>query len=387
LLSKLLNHPNIHQSENSKNRIIDFDLHGIVGVRLINPINSDIAAISYQLGLKPAFLSEEPDITIRFKKNIATPGLKYLGLNSDGFTDKEFFLLKSRKRATKVQIPFEKIGSKCEIMCESGLKEIPLLIAIINLTFLKKNFIFLHGGAFVYKNLGILVTGWSKGGKTETLLGFTSHGAKYVADEWTILSHDGQKMFGIAEPVRLWKWQFQYVPQIKRKLDKKKNLLFTIIQILDTFHHSFGKGIFKNLFIFKMLTEAMPALKRQLNIQIQPQELFGKYIYRETATPRKIFFVMSHSESAIQVKRYDSLEIAQRMISSNEYELLSLIQHYKAFKFAFPNLRNEFLENAAELQKTLLFNALKCLDGFQVLHPYPVSLDALFEKMEPFCQK
>ena len=43
----------------------------------------------------------------------------------------------------------------------------------------------LHAASFVHRGHGVLVTGWQKGGKTETLLPFTPPPARLVADEWT----------------------------------------------------------------------------------------------------------------------------------------------------------------------------------------------------------
>ena len=57
------------------------------------------------------------------------------------------------------------------------------------------------------------VTGWAKGGKTETLLGFMAKGAEYVGDEWIYISPDGKWMYGIPEPIRLWDWHLRKAPQ------------------------------------------------------------------------------------------------------------------------------------------------------------------------------
>ena len=126
-------------------RIIDFDIHGIVAVRLIDPTASDAAAISNLLGPPLTAPNKPPDIIIRFEEKLSIPALNYLDLNSMGYTDEGFYLLSRRSGEVQARIPFEQIGDQCEILCQSGLGSIPLLSEIITFTFLKKNYLPLHG--------------------------------------------------------------------------------------------------------------------------------------------------------------------------------------------------------------------------------------------------
>ncbi len=106
-----------------------------------------------------------------------------------------------------VQIPFAEIGQQqCRIVCATGLPAVPLLIPILNLTALNRGILPLHASAFRYQDVGVLTTGWSKGGKTETLLAFMDRGANYIGDEWVYISDDGRHMTGIPEPIRVWEW-------------------------------------------------------------------------------------------------------------------------------------------------------------------------------------
>jgi hypothetical protein len=372
--------------EPSSGQRVDYDIHGIVGVRLLNATAGDIDAVTNQLGRPHGHLNRDPDIVISFKEELPTPSMKYLGLNSAGFTDDGFYVLSSSRANAKARIPFEKIGGKCEVLCESGLRSIPWLFAIINLTFLNKGYIPLHASAFVYKGVGVLVTGWTKGGKTEALLSFANHGAQYVGDEWVILSSDGEKMFGISVPICLWEWQFEHIPTLLPKIGIEKKALFTCIHFLDLVQRTFGRGRFKNRFPFTILAEALPTFRHQLNIRVSPENFFGNRL-RDVATVDKLFLAMSHSESSISVEPCDPMEIAARMTNSNEYEQMPFLEYYKAFKFAFPGLENELLERIGALQHSLLCRALEGKDAYKVRHPYPVSLEALFNRMEPFCEK
>ncbi len=91
---------------------IDFDLHGLAGIRLVDPTAEDAAAVTRQLGPLPSRMDRDPDIVIRFVDRLQTTSrLRYLGLDDAGFTDDAFLVLRSKhKSQARVQIPFEQIG-------------------------------------------------------------------------------------------------------------------------------------------------------------------------------------------------------------------------------------------------------------------------------------
>jgi len=365
---------------------IDYNIHGLVGIRLINPAPGDAAAVARQLGPLQSSLSREPDIVIRFVKHLPTPGLRYLGLNKSGFTDDDFFILRSGKREAKVKIAFDKIGHRCEIVCESGLRSVPLLMAILNLTVLKHDCVPLHASAFVYADTGVLVTGWAKGGKTEALLAFAARGARYVGDEWILLSGDGRKMYGIPENMRLWDWHLDRMPHLRRRVKRERLLLFKAIHKLDALQRRCRSGWIGKSLPMKYLREAMPALKRQLNARMPPQAIFGSAFGPLQATPQKVFLLMSHDQPGITIAPVDPVAIARQMISSIRYEQLPFMEHYLAFKFAFPGRQNDFIERAHELQYDILCRALSGKEAYVVQHPYPFSFEDLYKAMRPFCE-
>ena len=366
-------------------RTIEYDLHGIVGIRLVNATDSDVNAVADQIGQYQTPIDREPDIVIIFKKELPTPALTFLGLDFAGFTDEGFYILNSKENL-KARIPFEKIGNQFEILCESGLHSLPWLFDIINLIFLKKNYLPLHASAFVYNGLGIVVTGWTKGGKTEALLSFANHGADYVGDEWVILSADGKKMFGMPVPICVWEWYFKSIPNLMPKVGLQRQVLFKAIHSLDLIHRGFEKVRFKNSFPAKILGQALPAFKRQLNIRALPEELFKNRVCN-SASFDKIILSISQNDPKIYLEECDSSEIAKRMIYSNELEQAPFLEYFKAFKFAFPDQSNEFLENIDELQYSLLCRAFANKEAYKLYHPYPVPFEDLFNQLKPVCKK
>lgn len=375
-----------NQNGHANQKTVDYDIFGVVGIRLINPTEKDAAAVVNQLGPAHAPLQREPDIVIRFHREMKIPDLIFLGLNSAGYNEDGFYILRSDKANCKARIPFEDIGNKQLVIdCESGLRAVPLLIALTNLAFLSKRYLPLHASAYLYNGVANMVTGWAKGGKTEGLLSFANHGAAYIADEWTIIAEGGEEMFGIAEPIRLWDWQFKHIPHVQHKIKAQKKMLFKGIHTMDAVGKTFSNSPLRKTFPVKLLNEALPAFKRQLNVRLQPHDIFQDR-FCKSAPLDKIFLIMSHDSPAITVKPFDPLAIAEMMISSNEYEHIPLLEHYRAFTFAFPELRNSFLDNMRDLQAELIRKAFKGREAYQVLHPYPVDFEPLYQAMKPYCE-
>ncbi len=102
---------------------VDLCLNPLVGIRLLDATANDVAVVLRQLGPVQAPLERAPDITIRFVDELplAQP-LRFVGLQDAGFTDDAFVVLRGRHRAAvRVQIPFDRLGAACEIVCERGL--------------------------------------------------------------------------------------------------------------------------------------------------------------------------------------------------------------------------------------------------------------------------
>ncbi len=368
---------------------VDFDLHDIVGIRLLNATSSDVAAVKRQLGPIQTPLSRTPDIVICFTDKIpSTSPVRYLGLDDVGFTEGAFLVFRGKHQARiRVQIPFHQIGNQqCEIVCESGLPAVPLLIAILNLTALSKGALPLHASAFNYNGKGILTTGWSKGGKTEMLLTYAANGAEYIGDEWVYLSSDGKHMYGIPEPIRVWNWHLKELAYYKAKVSNsdlvRLRVLNMVIKTLDWFEKGRVTG---GPSLIKLSRRVNAILHRQINVDIPPEKLFGKTVGTTKGHPDKVFFVATHESPEIRVQQIDPHEIVQRMVFSLQEERGEFLSYYQKFRFAFPELSNPFIDQIEETQRRILTNVLADKEAYAVYHPYPFSLPKLFEVTRPYC--
>lgn len=382
----------IPQSDNGPpTTSVDYDLHGLAGIRLVNATPKDVATVTRQLGPIQAALNREPDIVIRFvdELRLSSP-LRYLGVDEAAFTDDAFLILRSKHKVrARVQIPFQDIGKRCEIICERHVPAVPLLIAILNLTVLAKGALPMHASAFNYNGRGILATGWAKGGKTETLLSFMAKGATYVGDEWVYLSADGQHMFGIPEPIRIWQWHLQDMPQYWESVGRgDRARLHSLSILVRSMDRTIDSGIGRGTVPIKLMQRMTPILRRQLNVQLSPSKLFGhEGVGPMMSTPQTILFVASHETEEISVRRSDPDEIARRMVFSLQDERSDFWAYYLKFRFAFPEAENKLIEDAELIQRDILTKVLRDKETFSVYHPYPVSIPALYEAIAPVLQR
>ena len=364
--------------------VVDLDVHGVVGVRLIDATARDAAKVTRQLGAERTSLDREPDIVIRFTERLSVPAITYLGLNSTAFSDDGFYVLDKNGGEVQARIPFDQIGNQCEFVCVNGLDSIPLLMDIVRFSFLAKRYIPLHASAFRYEQTGVLVMGWARGGKTEALLAFANQGAEYVGDEWVLLSADGATMYGLPVSVAIRDWHVEHVPQLVPRVSLEHRILFNMIRSLESLYAIWGRTPWSKSLLRRMLGRGLPRVRQQLIVRRNPRDLFrGRYREGGVAMD-KLFLTMSHSDSDFTVTPTDPLDVARRMSASVTYEHAQFFEYYHAFLFAFPHRRNLFLDEMNTLHEKLLCQALEGREAYEVRHPYPFSFDGLFDAMRPF---
>ena len=366
--------------------VVDFDLHGLAGIRLLEPSPTDVAAVGRQLGLAHVQLEREPDVVIRFVDRLATGSrIRFVGLGEAAFTDDAFLVLRSKHKApARVEIAFTQIGAPVEIVCERGLPAVPFLIPILNLTVLARGVLPLHASAFVHRGTGVVATGWSKGGKTEALLAFAAHGGRYVGDEWVYVTDDGSRVHGIPEPIRIWGWHLRQLPQHEALVSRGDRTRLRAIELVLGSERALRR-VRAGRRPSHALTRLAPLLSSQHFVDIDPARLFGR-VGEQSAPFDRLFFLVSSDAPDITVEPVDPLDVAKRMVFSLQHERLDLKAAYLKYRFAFPEAVNPFVEQVERLERRALDRAFAGKPAFVVHHPYPCSLESLYDAMSPYCE-
>jgi hypothetical protein len=360
-----------------------FDLHGLVGIQLVGATPAETAAVRRQLGLleQPQLLGRQPDIVIRYCDRIPLPEtVRLIGVGEVGFTDDLFLILRGKHEARiRVAIPMDQVGGRCEILCERGTLGVPLLIPIVNLTALARGILPLHASAFDYEGRGVIVTGWAKGGKTETLLAFMSRGARYVGDEWVYIDPAIRRVVGIPEPIRLWDWHLRAAAEYAQQVPcgaraRLRALRAGVITLEALAAGRLGVG---------WARRALPIARRQLSVQVCPTRLFGVEACAESASLDHVVLVANHSSQAVEALAVPAREVAERAAFSLAYERADFLSYYQRFRFAFPHVANPHVEEAEATGRRLLHRALDGVPSHAVHHPYPPAIPSLFDAIAP----
>ncbi|ADB73155.1 hypothetical protein Gobs01_02606 [Geodermatophilus obscurus DSM 43160] len=339
-----------------------------------------------ELGPSDGAPSGEPDITVTFTDEPRPVGpLRLLGLRQAAFDDAHFYLLDGAGH--RARLDFSRLGDRCEVVCDRRISHIPLLIPIVGLRLLLKEHVLLHAASFVHHGTGVLVTGWQKGGKTETMLPFMAAGADFVADEWTIVGGREPTLSGVSGVARLWDWhlrQFpQYWPLIRPRARARLRLwrlyrrLYGLAPGLDRLPGRPGRGL------------------RRLSMdggtdwqgvdQIDPAALFGDRVRRGHVSLDRVFLPVVGQEDRIEILPVAGAEVAKRMVSSLAFERAALTTAYLQFRFAFPDRTSPLIETAREREERVLGRTLADVPAFELRHPYPVALQDLYEAAAPYC--
>jgi thymidylate kinase len=364
------------------NRTADFDLAGFVRVRVVGG-EPEIAAVGRQLGLEPTDPEGEPDITVEVSAEVDHGRLlRHLGRDEAAFSEDGFYVLRSKgKSRAKVRIPFEDIGDGLVIRCEAGLVAVPLLIPILAVTALGKGLVPLHAGAFTWNGAGVVVTGWSKGGKTETLLATTQAGARYVGDEWCYIDPQRSVVVGIPEPVTVWAWHLRHLPALRTAVPNSDRLRMALLEAPDRIESALPERL-QSRRLGRLLRRLAFQTRSRANAWLDPGDLFGAD--GATVVPfDHVVLVMSTDSQAVTLTSMAAPEIASRMVASVHYELDPLLQAYRMFRFAFPDRRSKALDGVEPALEEALERALSGRRGWRLEHPYPVDLPALAEALRP----
>lgn len=349
--------------------VVEFDIHGLAGIRLVDASYRDAAAVARQIGSMWAPLARDPDITVRFVERLPA-SRRDIALGDARFTDDGFLLIPERgRRHGRALISFDQVGETSEIVCETGSPTVPLLTTIINLTVLAKGAVPVHASAFTFGGTGALVGGWANSGKTTALLAFMAAGAQYVADDYVYLVDGGRRMVGASQPISLSHRHFNDLPEFRAALGWPSRWSLRLGRWIGLARQRAPAP----------LARSLSGVEARLSAAAAPEELFGRAACTLTGRLDHVFVVMNHDANEVIVEPMDIRHAIRALAASSRHERLQLVSYYLGFRFAFPERENAFIDGVEEHERRALSQALADKNSFVVYHPSPAPAHALFE--------
>src|SRR2546427_11456921 len=155
---------------------VDYDIHGVLSLRLIAPHPSFGRRVARQLDpWRPGPLASEPDVSISRLQTTPARGSHYrLGDAGDSqeceFSDSEFIL---RRGGTAISMPFASVGSGCLIGWSGwhGMRELMIdyVRPALQISLLPKDRLALHFAGVAYGGKGNLFAGLGGNGENEAM--------------------------------------------------------------------------------------------------------------------------------------------------------------------------------------------------------------------------
>jgi hypothetical protein len=374
---------------------IDYDIQGLLSVRLINPSPSLARVAARQLNpLQPATLSHDPDISISHFPAESEKARGYrLGDAGDGqqcrFDEIEFSLAIGD---AVISIPFDSVGQSCAIRCTRNTNMRRLFIDYVrpalHICLLPKGALALHSAAVSYNGKGILLAGWAESGKTEAMLGLLQAGATFVSDKWTIVDGKGPSIRHFPTPITVRNWMIDLVPGLSDRLKTTERL------------RARAAGVAGSLLGTAGASSRVPGLREAKGladlggrVSVTPSQLFGntheersRWGMSSSAPLESLFLLMTTAEEKITVQSAETAEVARQLADCAAYERRAFFGLYQRFRYALPGRRNTLLEEASHREAETLAKVLASKKVYKVYVPFPFNPAALRDAIGPFCE-
>lgn len=366
----------------SETDLIEFDVHGLAGVRVLGT-EADAAVVERQLGPLRGQLDRDPDVTVEFVDRLETGPMVFLGRDEWAFDPEGLLVLRGRgKSRIRARLPLDTIGEGCHVVIERGAPAVPYLIALVNLCVLANGGLPLHAAAFEHDGVGVLVTGWSKGGKTESLLAALDDGARYVGDEWVYLSDGGSRAIGVPEPIRVWDWyvdQLRTVRPHRSPLDRARSGGLAAASAAARWAERGRLGAAGR----RAGRRVGFLLDGQRHADVPVSALTGEAARPRATTVDAVVHTMSTEATTISLTPTSGEQVAAHMAGSLAFERLPLLALYHAFRYAFPDRSSLLIERAEIVERERLQEFLRPRRCWLSTHPYPPDLAELRDSLRP----
>lgn len=366
-------------------RDVRYTIHGVAGVAVLNATRAELAAVTRQLGTPADDRAPEPDIVIRFVDRMAGSGrLTYAGPDA-AFDDRDFFLFAGKGgRRGKVRVPLDQIGERVEITCERSVAAVPLLLPILTVVLLRKRVLSLHASAFLFRNTGVAVLGWPRGGKTSALIGFMAEGAQFVADDRVYVGEGGESLSGANVPLEIRAWHVADRPEYRARLRRRERARLRATGLLSRLERLDAASPGGRQLLGRRSSGVVRSLREQLAVELDPGDLFGG-TGAQSGRLDRLFVTMTHAAPDVLVEPIDRDEARGRVGNLLRHERLALIDAHVRFRFAFPHVESSLLEEVDELERDVLAAVLAGTPVYTVRHPHGVATRRLFQAMLPYC--
>ena len=363
---------------NSSSDVV-LDFHGVARIRLIDASQFDVNAVERQLGLAKSPSDQDCDvqdceIVVRHHATSPEPPPSSWIVGAESAVSSDALYVRDRQRDGWARLAG---GSPGTVVIDRVRESGPVLhlTQLLAETAKAKGIVPIHASGFVWRDKGILVMGWSKGGKTEIVLPFMENGATFVGDEWMFVSNG--RMVGLQEPIRIWDWHLNDLRQLRSRLPQRSIRRLRLLEHGEAFVRRLSRTPFTPT---DQLRRIGDLVNRQRYVQVPPGLMWGERTAQNVAIDHLVLTVSSPSDK-VRLESIDADRLAEHMAMSNVEEMRPLTLRSSEMRFAYPN--HVGMTNVdCDRETDRLKQAFAGLPATLVLHPYPAPTRDLFSSLE-----
>jgi hypothetical protein len=361
----------------SESTMVDFDVHGLAGIRLVDPSPSDLRTVSAQLG-PPSRLAEAPDLTIRFVQNLVPAGpVEWIDTDSIGFGDEGLFLYTGDSGAAPAGcLSLEEPGPRWDLRCRAGQGSVPLLPRLVDLVVSVKGIFPLHASAFTYRGSDVVVAGWARSGKTTALLAFMGEGAAFIGDDRIYLQAEEKRIYGLPQPLALRATHLAELPSLGRTVGHRGRSRLRLCSALER-----TARMAASIDRLGDLPRRVADAASDATVLVPPGRLFEERPLHGRLD--KAFLAIARDSPDVRVEPVDPRRLAERLLFSIRAERLPLWRLYYAFRYAFPDQADAFAEMDEGAEAERLADVLDGTETYTLYHPFPAPVRAIHDALAP----
>jgi hypothetical protein len=297
-----------------------------------------------------------------------------LGLSGDpfGFDGVGFYLPGAGGGLARIDL-----GSldEFDIVVERRAGRIPLLVPLLAIRLLAHDRVLLHASTFLVNHRAVVATAWASGGKSELLLAFMHHGARYVADEWTMIDGSG-RISGLCSDLHVWDWQLRQMPELAASISGAERRRLVALRAARTVTRRAARVRRKGS-IGRSLHQLDGWAGNAARVRLDPETVYPGRVSREPVTAGALLLA-SVGAGPLSASVTDARTVVAQMTASLEFERSPLLRAWAQYRYAFPTARNKAIEEATWMERDILMRALGDVPATEIVHPYPPSLDDLY---------
>jgi hypothetical protein len=323
--------------------IINYNIHGLLGFRIIGNDAKTLRYIDTEYGLFRVSKLTNPDLTViigKFKPKVRGCFI----INSKYHIRKNFFYCRDSYKVAKWIVQIEGLESKRTVVRFDGNIFSPFFLCLyiieplLRLKMAKRGFTFLHASGVSDGKTATIFAACKGVGKTLTMINLIRKGGIFLSDDFIILSRNGT-VYSYPVAVHLFGHNLKQCPFLLSKLSVRDKMMIML----------------KNLIY--ILTRGYAQFQHSIKIQ----DIFASAKIGSSYPLKTLVFLIKTKKAKIEIKKIPLQKLIKQLMAVIKFNTFYFSDYLMAYTYLFQKGR------AAKYWQDVRNNLKKALKGKQLV--------------------